>query len=111
MKVRFLLAILLLAACNTEAKGRPSQENGTPLQLQTSPADFGNETGKTFELLLLLGAMAFPVTLICTYEFCRSIRVRRFMPFGSFHPLRAANASQEGRNMAMFPRFGSVRIL
>jgi hypothetical protein len=111
MKVPFLLAILLLAACTTEAKGRPSNQNDAQLQLQTSSGDFGNETEKPFELVLLLGAMAFPVTLICSYELCRSMRVRQPISFGSFFPLRPANASQAGRHMAMFPRFGSVRIL
>lgn len=94
MKLLFVLGILLLAACTTGAKGRPSNQNDALLQLQTSTGALGNENEKPFELLLLLGATAFPVTLICTYELFRSIRAPRFIPFGSFHPLRAANASR-----------------
>jgi hypothetical protein len=94
MKVRLLLTILLLAACSTDAKARPYDENHTVPHVQASAGDLGSENQQPFELLLLLGAMAFPVTLICTYELCRSLRVGRVTPFGSFHPLRAAHASR-----------------
>jgi outer membrane biogenesis lipoprotein LolB len=57
---RLLLAILLLAACNASAKGSPSNEQDNPLQVQTSPGDFGNEYEKPFGLVLILGAMVFP---------------------------------------------------
>lgn len=76
MKLGFLLAILLLASCNSEAKGRPSPERGALLQVQPSTGAFESENENTFELCILFGALAFPVTLICCYEVCRSIRVR-----------------------------------
>jgi hypothetical protein len=91
MKLQFLLAVLLLAAGNTEAKGRPSNDSHTLLHVLASPGDFGNQSEKPFEMLLLLGA--FPVALICSYEVCRSIRSRRFIPFGGFHPLTASRVA------------------
>ena len=85
MKLGFLLAILLLASCSSEAKGRPSNEGGTLLQAQPSSVAFENENEKTFELFVLLGAL--PVILICSYEVCRWIRVRQLSPRGSSLPL------------------------
>jgi hypothetical protein len=86
MKLGFLLAILLLASCNSEAKGRPSNENTLP-QVQLPAGVFGGQNEKTFQLFILLGAL--PVTLICSYEICRSIRVRRLRPRGSSHRAKA----------------------
>jgi hypothetical protein len=102
MKLGFLLAILLLASCNCEAKGRPSNEKGTLLQLQPSPGPVENENASTFELFILLGAAAFPVTLICSYEVCRSIRVRPLSPRGSSLSPRAVNAPQMNHGMGVF---------
>jgi len=86
VKLRFLLAILLLAVCNTAAMGHPSDKSDSLLQGQTSAGDFGSENEKDFELALL-GVMAFPVILICSYELCRSLRVRQPVSVGSFFPL------------------------
>lgn len=86
MKLRFLLAILLLAVCNTVAMGRPADKSDSLLQGQTSAGDFGNENEKNFGLVLL-GVMAFPVILICSYELCRSLCVRQPVSVGSFLPL------------------------
>jgi hypothetical protein len=91
MRLRFLLAMLLLAACSTAAMGRPSNRNDKPLQSQTFLADFGNESEGPFELALLLGAMTFPVILICSYELFRPLSVRKPAPSGSYLPLGAAN--------------------
>jgi hypothetical protein len=102
MTRRLLLAILLLAACNASAKGSPSNEQDNPLQVQTSPGDFGNENEKPFELVLILGAMVFPVALICSYELCRSTRVRQLVPVGRFLPLSAMNPSQSSQDIGIF---------
>jgi hypothetical protein len=87
MKLGFLLAILLLASCNSEAKGRPSNERGTLLQVQPPAGVFEDQNEKTFQLFIFLGAL--PVTLICSYEICRSIRVRQLRPLGSSHRVKA----------------------
>ncbi len=77
MIFRFLLAILLFATCNTGADGRSASERGSLLQVQPSPFHVHKENKETFEMVLFLGALAFPVILICASEVCRSIRVRQ----------------------------------
>jgi hypothetical protein len=91
MKLRLLLAILLLAVTSTSAMGRSSNNSDSLLQVQASAGDFGNENQKASELIFLLGAMAFPVLLICSYELCRSLRVRHAVSFEGFLPLPGAN--------------------
>ena len=91
MKLRLLLVILLLAVTSTSATGRPSNETHSLLRVQASAGDFGNESQKASELILLLGAMAFPVFLICSYEVCRSLRVPKPVSFEGFLPLPGAN--------------------
>jgi len=66
--------------------GRPADKSDSLLQGQTSAGDFGNENEKDFGLALL-GVMAFPVILICSYELCRSLRLRQPVSVGSFLPL------------------------
>ena|SRR5258707_8312302 len=111
MKFRFLWAILLLTACNSAANGRHSGEKDNLPQAQTFAGDFENGNVKPFELLLVLGAMAFPITLICSYEICRSVRVRQLNSAGSFFPLRAANASRAAHDIGFFHRVDRKRIL
>ena len=76
MKLRFLLALLLLTACNAKASGPPSTEKSTLLQAQSLPGALEKENKNTSGLVLFLWASALPVTLICSYEVCRSIRER-----------------------------------
>lgn len=102
MKLTFLLSFLLLTACSASAVEGPSKEKDALLLSQTSVTEFGNENESPFELLLLLGAMAFPVALICSYEVYQSICARRLFPSDS---LRAVNASLVSRDM------GNVRCL
>ncbi len=105
MKLRFLLAILLFAVCGTAAMGRPCNKidslNIDSLnQVHASLGDFGTENEKGFGLFLL-GAMAFPVILICSYELCRSLRVRQPVTVGSFHPLPAVKYSLVFRDVGI----------
>ncbi len=111
MKIRFLLAILLLATCNVAAKARPSREKVNLLPVRTLARVFENESVKPLELVLVLGAMAFPMTLICSYELCRSARVRQLHPVGSFFPLRATNDSRASHDMVFFHCVDQKRIL
>jgi hypothetical protein len=100
VKLRFLLAIVLLAVCNTVAMGDPSSKSDSLNQEQTSAGDFASENEKGLGLFLL-GVMAFPVILICSYELCRSLRVRQPVPVGSFHPLPTVNRSLVFRDVGI----------
>jgi hypothetical protein len=111
MKFRFLLAVLILTACSSAAKSRPSSEKDNLLQAQTFAGDFENENVKPFELVLVLGAMAFPIGLICFYELCRSAPMRCINPVGTFFPLRAANGSQASHDIGFFHSVDCKRIL
>ena len=103
MRLRFLLAILLLAACNAEASGHSSTEKNTLLQEQSLPGAFEKENRSTLGLVLFLWASALPVTLICSYEVCRSIGERKRIPFGGPLCARAAAASRVTHDMGVFP--------
>jgi hypothetical protein len=111
MKFRFLFAILLLTACNSAANERPSGEKDNPPQMQTFAGDFENENVTPFELLFVLGAMAFPITLICSYELCRSARVRQLHSAGGFFPLRAVNAARATHDIGFFHCVERKRML
>lgn len=100
MQLRFLLAILLFAVCSTAAMGRPSNKINSLNQVHASLGDFGNENEKGFGLFLL-GVMAFPVILICSYELCRSLRVRQPVTVGSFLPLPTVNRSLVFRDVGI----------
>ena len=102
MTRRLLLAILLLATCNASGQASLSNEKDNLLQVQASPGDFGNENEKPFEVVLILGAMVFPVALICSYELCRSTRVRQLVPVGRFLALSAMNPSQSSQDIGIF---------
>ncbi len=102
MTRRILLAILLLATCNASGQASLSNEKDNLLQVQASPGDFGNENEKPFEVVLILGAMVFPVALICSYELCRSTRVRQLVPVGRFLPLPAVDASPSTQDIGIF---------
>jgi hypothetical protein len=99
MKLRFPLAVLLLAACNASAMERPSKEKDTLLHAQSFVTDFGSENERPLELALLLGAMVFPVILICSHEAYQSIRARRLFPQGSLLPLPSVNVSRVSREV------------
>jgi len=103
MRLRFLLALFLLAACNAEASGHSSTEKNTLLQVQSLPGAFEKENKGTFGLVLFLWASALPVTLICSYEVCRSIGERKRIPFGGSFCARAAGASGVSHDMGVFP--------
>src|SRR5260370_15246897 len=102
MTRRLLLAILLLATYNPSGEASFSKEKDNLLQVQTSPGNFGNENEKPFEVVLILGAMVFPVALICSYELCRSTRVRQLVPVGRFLPLPAVDGSQSSQDIGIF---------
>jgi hypothetical protein len=99
MKLRFLLAVLLLAACNASAVERPSKAKDTVLQAQTFVIDIGSDNEHPLELALLLGAMVFPVILICSHEVYQSIRARLLFPQGSLLPLPSVNVSRVSREV------------
>jgi len=99
MRLRFLLAILLLTACNTRANERPANERGTLLQAQRSPLDGEKGNKKTLELVLLLGGFAFPVILVCCSEILRSIPVRRLTPDHCLDSVANSRGADTGRRL------------
>jgi hypothetical protein len=104
------LPILLLTTCNVPAKTHPSHQKDNLPQAQAFAGDLENENVKPFELLLVLGAMAFPITMMCSYELCCSARARQLHSAGSFLPIRAAHGSRASHDIGFFLSVDRKRI-